>query len=215
MLHSQLDHLAITAPSLALGVEFVRDTLGATPQPGGRHPRMGTHNCLLKLGGETYLEVIAPDPAAEAPPWPRWFRLDRPAAGPRLAAWIARTNDIRAAAGSGAFGRIEPMDRGRLSWDITLPDQGDLVLDGIAPLLIQWRPGPHPAASLPDSGCALVALEGFHPQPAAVAELLGAIGFRDAFQVSLPDPGQPPHLIAHIQTPHGLRALSSAGAIHG
>jgi hypothetical protein len=215
MLRSQLDHLAITAPTLTLGVEYVRDLLGATPQPGGRHPRMGTHNCLLRLGADVYLEVIAVDPAAEAPSRPRWFRLDRPApAAPGLAAWVARTRDIRAAAASGAFGRIEPMERDRLRWEITLPDQGDLVLDGVAPMLIQWQTDPHPATALADSGCALVGLEGFHPRPEAVTGLLRAIGFQDEFQVSSPAPGRPPHLVAHIQTPKGLRALTS-GALDG
>ena len=70
MFHSQLDHLVITAPSLAAGVDYVREMLGVAPQPGGRHPRMGTHNALLKLGKAAYLEVIAVDPGAPAPPWP-------------------------------------------------------------------------------------------------------------------------------------------------
>ena len=216
MLRSQLDHIAITAPSLALGVDYVREALGATPQPGGRHPRMGTHNCLLRLGPGTYLEVIAVDPAAAAPDRPRWFRLDRPGPWPPgLAAWVARTGDIRAAAASGAFGRVEPMERDGLRWDITLPDRGDLLFDGVGPMLIQWPPGPHPAASLPESGCALVGLEGFHPQPDAVAGLLRSIGLGDEVRILPSTPGQPPHLVAHIQTPNGLRALSSAGAIHG
>jgi len=215
MLRTQLDHIVVTAPSLALGVEYVRDTLGAAPQPGGRHARMGTHNCLLKLGAAVYLEVLAVDPAAETPRLPRWFRLDRPGpAGPGLAAWVARTGDIRAAAASGAFGRIEAMDRGPLHWEITLPDQGGLVLDGIAPMLIQWHSEPHPAASLPDSGCALAALEGFHPRPEAVTGLLRAIGLQE-IRISPSAPGRTPHLVAHIQTPNGLRALSSAGALDG
>jgi hypothetical protein len=215
MPHSHLDHLAITAPSLAAGVAYVRDALGVTPQPGGRHPRMGTHNCLLKLGEAAYLEVIAVDPEAGAPDWPRWFRLDRDPGAPRLATWVARTADIHtAAAATPAFGRVEPMTRGDLRWEITLPEGGDLLCDGIAPLLIRWR-GPHPAAGLADAGCALVALEGFHPQPAAITGLLQAIGFQDPFRVSPLPPGRPPYLVAHIQTPTGLRTLSSSGALDG
>ncbi len=55
MLRSHMDHMAITAPSLEAGVEYVRQTLGVGPQAGGEHPRMGTHNCLLKLGEKFYL----------------------------------------------------------------------------------------------------------------------------------------------------------------
>jgi hypothetical protein len=212
---AQLDHLAITAPTLAAGVAYVRDVLGVTPQPGGRHPRMGTHNALVKLGEACYLEVIAVDPEAGAPELPRWFRLDRDLGPlPRLATWIARTSDIRAAAAAAAFGQVEPMARGALRWEIALPEGGDLLCDGVAPLLIQWQ-GPHPAAGLTDVGCALVGLEGFHPRPEAVAAMLRAIGFQGDFQLSPPPPGQPPGLVAHIRTPTGVHALNSSGALHG
>jgi hypothetical protein len=50
-----MDHMTIAAPSLAVGVEYVRQTLGVAPQVGGEHPRMGTHNCFLKLGEKFYL----------------------------------------------------------------------------------------------------------------------------------------------------------------
>src|ERR1700739_2059301 len=99
MPHAQLDHIVITAPTLALGVDFVRQTLGVTPQMGGEHPRMGTHNYFLKLGEKIYLEVIAVNPNAPSPQRPRWFALDQvgPDELPRLATWVARTDDIKAA----------------------------------------------------------------------------------------------------------------------
>jgi len=204
---ARLDHLVVTAPSLAAGVDHVRAALGAPPgvifQPGGRHPRMGTHNCLLRLGPAAYLEVIAVDPGAPGPDGPRWFQLDL-GGPPRLAAWVARTGDIRAAAAcSPAFGRIEPMERGALRWEITLPADGGLPFDGVGPSLIQWRTEPHPAQSLPDSGCVLAGLEGSHPRAAELASLLRAVGFQDGFRVT---PG-PPRLVAHLHTPAGPRAL--------
>ena len=209
MLHAQLDHLVVTAPSLAAGAAWIRDLLGVSPQPGGRHPRMGTHNCLLKLGPMAYLEVIAVDPEAGQPEFPRWFRLDRTRQDPpRLAAWVARTSDIRAAsAASPCYRRVEPMERGALRWEITLTDGGDLPFDGVAPTLIQWRTEPHPATLLAESGCALAGLEGFHAQPEAVLGLLRAIGFQGEFRVSLATAGQPAGLIARIRTPAGLRTL--------
>jgi hypothetical protein len=85
------------SPSLEVGVEYVRQTLGVSPQVGGEHPRMGTHNCLLKLGEKFYLEVISINPNAPRPNRPRWFQLDKPEPSIRLATWIARTDDIYAA----------------------------------------------------------------------------------------------------------------------
>ena len=39
---------------------------------------MGTHNRLLGLGTNVYLEVIAIDTEAAPPARPRWFSLDTP-----------------------------------------------------------------------------------------------------------------------------------------
>jgi hypothetical protein len=201
---TRIDHLVVTAPTLAAGADYVRAALGVELQPGGRHPRMGTHNALLRLGPATYLEVIAVDPEAAAPAFPRWFQLDRPAP-PRLATWVARTGAIQAAAAcSPAFGRTWPMERGALRWEITLPEDGGLPFDGIAPTLIQWRTEPHPAGLLPDSGCALAGLGGFHPRAAELSDLLGALEFPDGFGLTV---HPRPRLVARIQTPAGLRIL--------
>ncbi len=60
---------------------------------------------------------------------------------PRLATWVARTNDIRStvAACSEPLGNVEPMSRGELSWLITIPPDGSLPFAGIAPTLIEWH----------------------------------------------------------------------------
>ena len=136
-----LDHIAITAFSLEAGAAFVADALGVAPQAGGAHPRMATHNQLLRLGDATYLEVIAPDPAAPAPGRPRWFGLDAlgPRSVPALSTWVVRSTDIQAsaAAASEPLGGIEPMSRGALDWRITIPADGSVPLDGAAPALIE------------------------------------------------------------------------------
>lgn len=71
-----VDHITVTAPSLEAGSEFVRKALGIAPQSGGEHPRMGTHNRLLRLRESMFLEVIALNPSAIGPARPRWFALD-------------------------------------------------------------------------------------------------------------------------------------------
>ena len=92
----ELDHLVITAPTLAAGTAWAESILGVTLQAGGEHQRMATHNALLRLGNSTYLEVIAPIPAAPRPNQPRWFELDRIDADalPRLVTWVARTGEL-------------------------------------------------------------------------------------------------------------------------
>ncbi|MGR8929594.1 MAG: VOC family protein [Gammaproteobacteria bacterium] len=213
MLHSEIDHIAISAPSLEIGVEYVSRTLGVSLQRGGDHTRMGTHNALLKLGESRYLEVIAINPKAAHPGRPRWFQLDNPnpKRAVRLATWIARTNDIRTAAITSPIdlGEIEPMNRDALQWEITIPPDGSLPMQGIAPTLIQWPIGMHPAENLPESGCRLVKLEGFHPQAAKIGKMLEAIGFDGPFNITPLPPKQAPYLVAEIQTPMGLKRLST------
>jgi len=219
MLRSYLDHLVVTAPSLAAGVGYVEDALGAPLETGGRHLLMGTHNCLLRLGGELYLEVIAVDPDALVPQRSRWFELG-PGHGPeapRLAAWVARVDDIQRASESVSrrLGPIETMRRGGLEWRITVPSDGSLPFQGIAPMLIQWRNGPHPADRLQDRGCALLRLEGFHPEPEGILALLEAVGFQGPFTVARIGSGEAPSLVAHIRTPQGIRLLNLSGERHG
>ena len=213
MLTTHPDHLVIVARSLADGAEYVRQCLGVTPQPGGEHPRMGTHNALLKLGDALFLEVMAINPAAPGPARPRWFDLDRmaPNAAPRLATWVARTNDIRAAAAASPvpLGAIEPMTRGALNWLITIPQDGTLPLEGVAPTLIEWHNGPHPAANLQDQGCSLIRLEGYHPQADKVSAMLRASGFQGTVSMHAVAPDEPAYLAAHIQTPQGLRVIGA------
>lgn len=208
-----IDHIVVTAPDLAAGAAFVRNALGVEPQQGGAHPRMGTHNLVLPLGGATYLEIIAPDPAAPDPGRARWFALDQlgPGSQPRFAAWVVRTRDIYTTSESctAAVGAVEPMTRGALSWLITVPPDGSLALGGAAPALIEWRAGLHPAQGLDDAGCALVALEVFHPEPSRVRAVFASIGLELPPHVKPLPVGAQPYLVAHIETPYGRRALSA------
>lgn len=172
---------------------------------------MGTHNALLRLGATAYLEVIAPDPAAPEPGRARWFELDRlrPDAVPKLATWVARTDDVvsTTAACHAEFGNIEPMSRGSLEWLITIPPGGRLVADGAVPMLIQWLVDEHPAAKLEDKKCSLVGLTIFHPDSSWVSGVLDCLGLGSpAITHDLPT-DERPYLVAHFDTPAGVRSI--------
>jgi hypothetical protein len=213
MPYCYIDHIVITAPDLEVGAEFVRQTLGVIPQSGGAHPRMGTHNLLLRLGDSLYLEVISTNPDAPRPERSRWFALDSldPDSTPKLAGWVVRTSDIQttAAGSSEPLGAIESMTRGTLSWLITIPDDGSLIHNGVAPALIEWNTEPHPAVKLQDFGLSLLQVELFHPHPERISDLLKSIGFQGPVSASQLPNGVEPHLVAHINTPKGLRKLSA------
>lgn len=214
MIQSRIDHIVITAPSLAAGTDYVHRTLGINPEPGGEHPLMGTHNALLRLGETTYLEVIAVNPNAPRPDRPRLFELDHLSndGKTRLATWVMRTDDIRAAVSVTEIplGNVVVLGRGQLNWLITIPADGCLPLQGVAPTLIQWLTDSHPAIQLQDSGCSLIRLEGYHPDAEKIRAMLEAVGFAGTFSVHPLDAKESPYLVAHIETPDGLRELSSA-----
>ena len=120
-----LDHLVIAAATLDAGVRWCEATLGLTPDAGGAHPQMGTHNRLLNISSpgfeRAYLEIIAIDPAATPPlaaGQRRWFDLDDAALqaslardGAALIHVVARTDDLQAC--TQALAALpQPIDRG-------------------------------------------------------------------------------------------------------
>ncbi len=225
---AQLDHLIVAATSLDAGVQWCERTLGVTPGPGGQHPLMGTHNRLLSLVSPdfptAYLEIIAIDLEADQAMKTRasrWFDLDSAdlqqslaTHGPRLIHAVVNTPS--AAAGVQALVALN-LDRGSLieasrktptgllAWQITVRDDGQRLLSGTLPTLIEWT-GPHPTQSMPASGVTLQSLRASHPQTALLAQAHHAIGWA---QIAITAGAA--NLVATLHTPRGLVTLESQG----
>jgi hypothetical protein len=166
-----VDHLVVACEALEAGAAALEQALGVSLAPGGRHDAFGTHNRLLSLGPETYLELIAIDPEAAPPDRPRWFDLDRFAGAPRLVHWVARVPDLAAAEPAAAgLDDIRDLSRGPYRWRFAGTRSGRLPADGIHPALIEWRSALPPAA-LPDAGCRLSRLVLRHHDPECRAAL--------------------------------------------
>lgn len=215
MTYPCLDHLVIAAETLSQGAEYLRNKLGVELQSGGQHVRQGTHNMLLRLDQGRYLEVIAIDPAGDRPSNPRWFGLDSPdlqaklCQQPRLITWVARTDAIHAAVKkcNVDIGPVCPMSRGQLNWHITIPQDGALIYDGQLPALIQWDVDPHPATNMQEAGCSMVALEGYHHNPAALQSALTSLDLDTEITVRGVSSRAEVGLKAWIMTPGGLIVL--------
>ncbi|WP_103332820.1 VOC family protein [Pseudotabrizicola formosa] len=199
----RFDHLAVSCATLEEGAAAVEAALGLPLVAGGKHAHMGTHNRLLGLG-DAYLEVIAIDPSAPAPAWPRWFGLDGFAGAPRLTNWVAACDDLDAALAQAPAGAGVAVDlaRGDLRWRMGVPADGQLPYGGAYPALIQWQ-GPHPARRLPDSGARLARLVVTHPAAESLRKALS--GLTDTRVVLEPGPLA---LRAEIDTPQGRRVLA-------
>ena len=225
---AQVDHLVVAATSLAEGVAWCESTLGITPGPGGEHPLMGTHNRLFKIASVgypvAYFEIIAINSEASKDRTDcgrRWFDLDDSglqrtlaSTGPRLIHFVA--NMTQAASGVVALA-VQGIDRGPLleatrmtphgllAWKISVRDDGQRLLNGTLPTVIEWG-AVHPTHNMAASGVTLEALEVCHPQAhllraAYQAIDLAGVGIRQG----------PANLVATLQTPKGVVQLNSQG----
>jgi hypothetical protein len=222
-MNARVDHLVIAADSLEQGAAWCESTLGVQPAGGGQHPLMGTHNRLLAISSERfpqcYLEIIAIDPAADAPARPRWFGLDdatlRDAirARPRLIHAVARTRMIEMVRWGLINSGLNPGEplvaqrdtpQGLLKWRITVRDDGRTECHGALPTLIEWHGSAHPSEQLPRSPVALrtLTLRGVPAQALDVLKL-------PAVQAEPLDANAPAPLSAAFDTPRGTVVLDA------
>jgi len=218
-----IDHLVIGAADLAQGIDYVKECLGVDMPYGGVHETMGTHNHLMRLGNDVFLEVLAVNPGIEPPETPRWYGLDDPyvrrqiQAKPTLLTWVVNTENIEKLLHRArfAFGSATLLSRGNLSWYFGLPDDGRLLAGGMLPYVIEWRTDSHPSKHMTDAGCRLERLDIYHPCPSWLRSILESIGATALVTIHPLQKNTPPYLVAHILTPHGARELhSDAGWFH-
>ncbi len=208
---NNLDHIVIAADSLDQGINYVRSRLGIEIPKGGFHRTMGTHNHLMQLGNDAYLEVIAIDPEARAPTRPRWFGLDDALVRatikqePRLITWVMNTADFHQVANSAGFdiGVPTALSRDDLEWEIGLTDDGRLLAGGMLPYCIQWHSTPHPSRGMADFDCLLQSLTLYHNRPQWITRQLDAMGAGHLVDVQAIADNDTPYLSAKIDTPNG------------
>ena len=205
---ARIDHLVVRAQTLDEGVAYVEAALGVEMAGGGEHKGYGTHNRLMSLGPEIYLEVIARNPAEPVPGNARMFDMDRFSGAPCLSAWVLNAKSISAAMAQApqGMGEVLQLTRGDFRWKFSFPPRGRLPFDGAFPALIEWL-SPHPAPGLPDVGCRLERLEIDHPQAEALGEALAPLLKEARLHLkAAPDYA----MRAHIRTPAGRAVLGAA-----
>jgi hypothetical protein len=175
---------------------------------------MGTHNHRLQLGNSVYLEIVARDPEGADPNRPRWFGLDNQERvrsewneGRRLRGWVANTDamDSLLATHRAIFGDKVPLPTRDPSFAFTIPQDGSLPFDGLAPSIIDHRGDSRYVASIPDLGARLHSFTLECPDPASIRALYQELAIE-----------LPPVIVqapkvryrALIETPNGLRELA-------
>jgi len=198
-----IDHIVYGVHDLEGEVASMASLLGMTPSYGGPHLGLGTANYLCALGGDTYLEIIGPDPTQQGPDQARPFGLDRMmTAG--VITWCARTDDLdgvvaRAAEAGLDYDEPVAMQRrspaGLLEWRLSFPRFD--TRGGIVPFFIEWGDTAHPAASAAQ-GLSLVSMHGLHPSPDRATSVLASLGL-DLEVRRAPEPG----LAVRVRGPGG------------
>ena len=154
---NHIDHIVIGSGNLQDGTKILENKLNTKFSIGGEHHIMGTHNNLLKLQSNTYLEIIANNPNVENPSRQRWFSLDEEITRkkilhfPRILNWVLEVENIENTKKNCGYdpGEILQISRGELTWKITVPSNGMLVDNGVLPTLIEWPNDKHPSKNLP------------------------------------------------------------------
>lgn len=221
--NTQVDHLVLLAASLAQGVHWCEQTLGICPGPGGQHVLMSTHNRLFKIASprfpRAYFEIIAIDPQAPAPNRRRWFDMDDTQLqkliahnGPQLIHFVVSVSNVQAGTQSLQALGLDRGDvlqasratsSGLLQWQISVREDGQRLMDGCLPTLIQWGDR-HPFSTMIDSGIELLELQVTHPQSETLSQAFIAIGLQDV--AIHPGPAQ---LSVRLSTPRGTVELHS------
>ncbi|MDE2849688.1 MAG: VOC family protein [Acidobacteriota bacterium] len=150
----KIDHFMYAVADLDEGMAWAEDVFGMAPAFGGSHEGLGTRNALLSLG-ETYLEIIAPDPAQSVESQMVTGMAAMSTGG--LVTWAAQgdlgmTKGLLQEAGIPSTGPVETRrrtaDGGLLVWDLLFPQGGGYGM----PFFIDWRDSPHPATTTPLGG---------------------------------------------------------------
>ena len=186
----RIDHFALAAQTLEIGQEYILKKTGLTVPFGGVHQGMGTHNCLMATGDDSYLEIIANDPNQPDPSRPRAFNLDdckvmaRTAVRPHIQTVILRTSDavqdaMKAQEVGVDLGNIVDAARGDLRWILVMREDRTLALNGTAPPLIEWPAGPHVSKGMHYEGLILTKLTIASPESEALKTLFTAMNVQD------------------------------------
>lgn len=160
----------------------------------------------IHLGGERFLEVIAPNPAYTGPPHPTATHLTT-LSRPTVVFWFARVPDL-------ARAEFVPQAHGRPTTRISdvVRAEGPSYVnacitahigDPSVPMLIQWTDRRNVDDNLP-TGCTLDDVTVVSPEPGALTDLYRVLGV----QVPVTH-GHKPALAVRLATPRGAVEITS------
>ena len=173
-----IDHLVYAVPDLEIAMDNLEEQLGVRPVLGGTHPKQGTKNALLHLGGQTYLELLAVDSDNTTIFNGRWMGIDLITA-PQFTRWAIHSTDLENDVSllkkhkpqlATIQGGQRAMTNGKLlQWELSMPLAKPAV--ELLPFFIDWQhSAAHPCDNLSPQ-CRLVDFQLYHPKPDLLNDL--------------------------------------------
>lgn len=165
-----IDHIILGINDLDKGIAQFKELTGVEPVFGGVHPYSFTHNALVALDGEMYIEIMAPRPGAENVP--AYFLTLETLTPIDWAVRVANVNQTKEKLKTAGFVTTESKDGSRakpdgtkLTWTTFGIEQHDDF-----PFFIEWGAGVlHPSFSSP-SGCSLQSFQINTPEDEALSK---------------------------------------------
>lgn len=221
-----VDHFVIGLPHEMLveeGIAWFEGLTGVRPNMGGKHKGYGTHNAIVGLGDNCYLELLAVDPEQRPPGGEiaaavSWMGMQENRPAPRMLTWCMHPvaggmglESLVEGANAAGYnpGEIKPFSRAtstgeELRWRSVFNHYSSPLLGGgLVPFLIEWLDGAAPPPKTAPKGISLVDIRAGHPKPEEVVPILTALGLRDWPIAVAPEP----FLEIEIETPKGRIVL--------
>lgn len=202
----KIDHLLWGVADLETGCRRIAELTGVEPSPGGRHLGFGTHNVLLALGEECYLEIIARDPTqTELRGFAKHLAtLD----APRLLTWAVRAPDVDVLVEKARRRGLQPGEIFTVSrsgpdgvrMSCRLVEIGGHDAGALVPFFIQFDAGiVHPARDAA-AGCALLKLVLRSRRSRELARILRLLDLGD--EIEIEQAGEE-EIVAEVESPRG------------
>jgi hypothetical protein len=153
-----IDHIVYACRNLEQGIKEIKEKTGVVAVYGGKHLDFGTHNALINIGNEVYLEIIAPDPSNQKIDPPRWMGVDLIKDTGRITRVALKSDDLEkdveilrkispkcAHWGKGSRKTSSGKD---ISWKMAYPLAEPLI--DLVPFMVEWKGDYHPTQDIPE-----------------------------------------------------------------
>jgi len=170
-----VDHVVLGISDLDRGIRELESLTGVRAVYGGEHPDRGTHNALVSLGADTYVEIIAPRAGAVvSADLANLAKLEHlTPVGWAVGASRAQVERSGVEATAPRAGSRRQPSGNVLHWETFELAQ---PLDN-APFFIRWRDAAqHPAKTSP-GGCSLGGIGFDDPKADELTRVIRALGF--------------------------------------